>query len=54
MLWPFLEAHKQEPEKGIQKFYYEGLGTQYKFDKYSVVDTGKIAAAARGLQGKKN
>ncbi|MFI8145598.1 T6SS phospholipase effector Tle1-like catalytic domain-containing protein [Acinetobacter sp. ABJ_C5_2] len=47
------EAHKQEPEKGIQKFYYEGIGTQFEFDKYSEVDTSKISAAARGLNGKK-
>ncbi|AMX18511.1 T6SS phospholipase effector Tle1-like catalytic domain-containing protein [Acinetobacter pittii] len=47
------EAHKQAPLNGIQKFYYEGLGTQFRFDKYSVVDSAKITAAARGLQGKK-
>lgn len=46
------EAHKQDPENGIEKFYYEGLGTAFKFDKYSVVDSAKITAAARGLQGK--
>ncbi|MDC4995347.1 DUF2235 domain-containing protein [Acinetobacter baumannii] len=47
------EAHKQDSKNGIEKFYYEGLGTQFRFDKYSVVDSAKITAAARGLQGKK-
>ncbi|MBC6801952.1 hypothetical protein CKK05_19780, partial [Acinetobacter baumannii] len=47
------EAHKQDSKNGIEKFYYEGLGTQFRFDKYSVVDSGKITAAARSLQGRK-
>ena len=47
------EAHKQIPLAGIQKFYYEGIGTQFEFDKYSEVDTSKISAAARSLNGKK-
>lgn len=45
------EAHKQEAEKGIQKFYYEGLGTAFQFDKYSEYDSSKVANGARGLKG---
>lgn len=41
------EAHKQDAEKGIQKFYYEGLGTAFQFDKYSEYDSSKVAAAYR-------
>ena len=28
------QAHKQNPETGMQKFYYEGLGTAFEFKEY--------------------
>lgn len=48
-----LLKHINKILKWYRKFYYEGLGTQFRFDKYSVVDSGKITAAARSLQGRK-
>ncbi|NHB59318.1 DUF2235 domain-containing protein [Acinetobacter sp. 194] len=45
------EAHKDNPETGIQKFYYEGLGTGFEFDQFSAVDPAKISAGARTVQG---
>ncbi|WP_353143451.1 T6SS phospholipase effector Tle1-like catalytic domain-containing protein [Acinetobacter pragensis] len=45
------QAHKQDPETGMQKFYYEGLGTEFEFKEYSVIDTAKISAGARRIQG---
>lgn len=45
------EAHKQVPENGIEKFYYEGLGTAFQFDKYSELDSSKVVNGARGLKG---
>ncbi|MCU4414872.1 DUF2235 domain-containing protein [Acinetobacter sp. WU_MDCI_Axc73] len=44
------EAHRQQPENGIQKFYYEGLGTEFKFDKYSELDSSKVTRDARSLK----
>ena len=45
------QAHKQNPETGMQKFYYEGLGTAFEFKEYSAIDTAKISAGSRGIQG---
>ncbi|MDV4312562.1 T6SS phospholipase effector Tle1-like catalytic domain-containing protein [Acinetobacter indicus] len=36
------EAHKSDPKNGVVKFYYEGLGTGFNFDKYSELDERKI------------
>ena len=45
------EAHRDDEFNGIQKFYYEGLGTAFKFKEYSAIDASKVTAGARAMQG---
>lgn len=42
------EAHKSDPDNGIHKFYYEGLGTAFEFKEFSKVRGSNAPTANMG------